>query len=173
MRICSIEGCFRRHWTRGWCGMHHARWKRFGNPLALKGGAWGSAINAEGYKLYAGKREHVSVAERALGKKLPTGAVVHHINENRLDNRPENLVICSRAFHQIIHQRMHAMKACGHADWRKCRFCARYDDPINLYAPPHGGTAYHNECRNKYRALKAGKDVPGCRLEQGTRIEIK
>lgn len=41
----------------------------------------------------------------ALGKSLPTKAVVHHMNEDKLDNRPENLVICpDQAYHMLLHK---------------------------------------------------------------------
>lgn len=32
-RKCSIEGCGKRHEARGWCPMHYARWKVWGDPL--------------------------------------------------------------------------------------------------------------------------------------------
>lgn len=55
--------------------------------------------------------EHVLVAEAALGKHLPPGAIVHHRNEDPRDNRKENLVICQdRAYHALIHARMDALK---------------------------------------------------------------
>lgn len=34
-RICSIEGCEKRHYTRGWCNVHYQRWLRHGDPLKV------------------------------------------------------------------------------------------------------------------------------------------
>ena len=50
--------------------------------------------------------EHVKIAEKALGKKLPAGAVVHHLDENPSNNDPRNLVICpSEKYHKLLHHR--------------------------------------------------------------------
>lgn len=69
--------------------------------------------------------EHVLVASIALGRALPTGAVVHHVNENHRDNRPENLVICeSSAYHLRLHQRLRVLKSGGNPDSDKwCTQC--------------------------------------------------
>jgi hypothetical protein len=43
---------------------------------------------ANGYVL-----EHILVAEEMLGRSLEEGEEIHHINRDRMDNRPENLQI--------------------------------------------------------------------------------
>lgn len=93
------------------------------------------------------KADHVAIAERALGKPLPPGAVVHHADGNKLNNAPTNLVICpSVSYHRLVHRRMDAMDACGHPDWRKCWICKRYDAPTNLYISPNGQNIHHRAC---------------------------
>jgi hypothetical protein len=123
-------------------------------------------INEDGYLVFK-KRDrktnrifvHVLAAEKALGKPLPPGAVVHHSNENRLDNRNSNLVICpNRAYHLLLHQRMNAKKACGNPNWLKCWICKRYDAPENISV--NRSTRVHLKCvrdkRNGQLAPNAG-----------------
>lgn len=79
------------------------------------------------------KREHVWIVEAVLGRELPPGAVPHHVNGIKTDNRHENLVLCpSQAYHMLIHQRQRALDACGHADWLRCQFCKQYDSPDKI-----------------------------------------
>ena len=49
-------------------------------------------------------REHILVVEKMLGRPLKDGEVVHHINEDKKDNRPENLMVfASHSEHMRYH----------------------------------------------------------------------
>jgi hypothetical protein len=78
-------------------------------------------------KIYVGGRRvhlHRLRAERALGKPLPPGALVHHADGSKADDAP--LVICQDdEYHKLLHARMRVKAAggdpntervCGHCD---------------------------------------------------------
>ena len=92
--------------------------------------------------------EHVLIAEKALGKSLPEGALIHHVNEDRADNRPENLVICeSWAYHRSLHRRMEALKATGNPESKRCRVCHEWGVDLKVWG---GGGVGHEACAKKY-----------------------
>jgi len=52
--------------------------------------------------------EHRLVMAAVLGRYLLTEEIVHHINEDPFDNRPENLVLVNRSQHLAIHALLRA-----------------------------------------------------------------
>lgn len=104
---------------------------------------------------------HTVIAERALGRPLPPGAEVHHVDGDKRNNNPTNLVICpDRAYHFLLHIRTRAMEACGNPNWRKCRYCQQHDAPENLKIRerkhPDGRLklnqeVYHTTCNAAYQ----------------------
>jgi hypothetical protein len=103
-----------------------------------------------------GKRDYRAIVEDAIGISLPPGAVIHHVDEDRSNNRNSNLVVCpDEAYHNLLHMRLEAQKACGNANWKKCYVCKQYDDEVNLKPVIKSGrnitTFYHAVCRNEYR----------------------
>lgn len=111
----------------------------------------------DGRKLY----EHTLIAEKALGRPLPKGAEIHHVDGDKFNNEPSNLIICpDRAYHFLLHIRQRAMDACGNPNWRKCLYCQQHDAPENLKITkkrhPDGRLAlnemvFHATCNASYQ----------------------
>lgn len=58
---------------------------------------------------YGTVHEHVVVMEAYIGRPLPPGTEVHHRNEDRKDNRIENLLLMrSKKDHWALHRAMEA-----------------------------------------------------------------
>lgn len=109
--------------------------------------------------------EHVAVAEKAIGRRLPKGARVHHVDGNKTNNASTNLVVCpNEEYHRLLHIRADALAACGNANYRRCKFCDTYDEPQNLKAYRSGlGVLFHHRlCYNAYQAqrYRARKEQP-------------
>ena len=51
------------------------------------------------------KHEEIWMKDNHMGC-VPKGCVVHHINGNSLDNRPENLILLPRNFHSQLHYKI-------------------------------------------------------------------
>lgn len=98
-------------------------------------------------------------AEYVLGRKLKATEHVHHFNRTQL-------VICQDiSYHRLLHVRYKAYKATGDANKRKCVFCKKYDNLINLTVSISEGVSkyYHRTCASVYK----------CSLERKYRFDSK
>ena len=153
---CMVEGCIGKGpFRHGLCRIHSQRMWKHGEmgPVERLRREHGIGSIVNGYVIIqkegTNKGEHVRVAEKALGRELPSKSVVHHVDENPLNNDPSNLVICqNQGYHMLLHQRLNALKACGNVNWRPCWVCKTYDDPINLRK--RGTSHLHPKCEARY-----------------------
>lgn len=99
---CSVEGCERPATGQEMCGLHRGRRQRTGStddPRLIPDGtrriyggyAW---VMRRGHPMATRKGyvlEHRWVMAEHLGRPLSTEESVHHLNDDKLDNRIENL----------------------------------------------------------------------------------
>lgn len=120
---------------------------RFGNEHGNWNG--GTAPDGRGYmRTWIGphtyKMEHRIKAEKAIGRILPQEIPVHHYKTF--------IVICNdQNYHLLLHFRAKALKTCGNANWKRCKFCKKFDDPSNMKLQLDRGrqSFHHKECRNR------------------------
>ena len=53
--------------------------------------------------------EHHIQAEKMLGRSLANNEMVHHINLDKTDNNPKNLLVCDNSVHQKVHHDLEAL----------------------------------------------------------------
>jgi len=107
---CVAPGCTAPAVTLRVCMAHYHRMYDRGTYdrlIAPKGSGY-TAPNGYRYIFVDGgyKLEHRHLAEKALGRPLPEGAIVHHVNGRRGDNSYGNLVLCpNERYHKLLHKR--------------------------------------------------------------------
>lgn len=137
-------------------GAEHGLWKggrtvAAGGYIAIKQRGHPRASNS-GYVL-----EHILVVEKALGRYVPAGADIHHVDENPGNNAGSNLVLCpDSAYHKLLHQRLRAFIACGNASALRCCICHGYEDQADIKTTT-GPRAYHRRCATAYNRANVAK----------------
>lgn len=131
MKTCSIPGCSKKRFARGWCSMHYARWRQHGDPaINLKqrpladrfwekvdtsGDCWiWTATRFEnGYGCIEDRDEN-GVRHRKLAHRvayelargpIPEGLVIDHLCRNRACVNPDHL--------EPVTQRVNLLRGCG------------------------------------------------------------
>ena len=168
---CSVNGCAGQPVARDLCDTHYTRWLRHGDPLtSLKAPDGAGYIHTQGYRRIRNdngesRGEHIIIVECILGRCLKDDQQVHHVDQDKANNKNANLVVCpDTGYHQLLHKRQRALDACGNANFVKCCHCQQHDDPTNLIRQAR--YSYHSECRKQYqidlRAKKRGLTVMSC-----------
>ena len=139
------------------------RWNRVkGVPMRFVSGhnsrTWGTKAYP-GVGIGNGKAValHRLRAEKALGKPLPKGAEVHHVDGSKNPDAP--LVICQdSAYHNFLHLRMRVVKAGGNPNTQRiCSRCKQVKDHSEFTKSKYGSlglSAYCRICKNEMRRKK-------------------
>jgi len=113
---CSVDGCDSdtSKGGNGYCGKHAQRNRRHGDTsyvtpkevIAMKSRlAQLEKTNADKdtYKKFYGRHEHRVIGEKIAGRKLRSDEHVHHIDGDKHNNDPSNLIVMSASDHAKLH----------------------------------------------------------------------
>lgn len=162
VKTCTADGCVGKQKARLLCGKHYARLLRNGDhKKTLRNHNGAGHIDKDGYfgVSVLGKRllAHIVSAEKAIGKPLPAGAVVHHADGNKLNNKNSNLVICqNRAYHNILHARMRAAEETGNPNMVLCCICRAWGTIDEMYKHKKSYSFRHRVCHATAEAKRKG-----------------
>lgn len=110
-RLCSAQ-CLSR-----WRSAHLTEYNRTANPMNKPGGVLDARVRrsmemrgtgeGKAYRKLLGSHEHRVIAAEMIGRTLRRGEVVHHIDGDKLNNDPYNLLVFpSQADHSRVHPRV-------------------------------------------------------------------
>jgi hypothetical protein len=104
-----------------------------------------------------GVYEHVLIAEEILDRPIKNGEVVHHLDSNRSNNSPDNLLVMSNPMHTKLHNWMNKNNIIPSPEYQQrkdlgCVRCLACSKPIdfNMSYCSQECVAKHSEHRHKY-----------------------
>ena len=175
IRVCAC-GCGRTtsvaSMTSAREGVAKGQARRF-----IKGHYQRTVPRRQGYKSVLADRgsvdQHVVIAEAALGRRLPCGVEVHHVDGDIASPHPR-LVICQdRAYHRLLHARARVVRGGGDPNVQNiCRVCMtpKAFGQFNRHKR-NGAMGTLTICKNcqrardaaRYQRNKAGKEMNSAR----------
>jgi hypothetical protein len=133
-------------------------------------GAEYNRITVNGKRMY----EHRYVLEQKLGRPLAPGEEGHHINENKRDNRPENLEVKTRREHNAHH--LHRLNTGHYAIVTEltCEECGKKFSIPRTTANKYGRAGRRKTCGKACRnAYVARKNAPMLRAQAKRASDIR
>lgn len=106
---------------------------------------------SKGYVLNAGwEKQHRVVIEKYMGRKLTPKETVHHVNENKSDNRVINLILFET---QEDHMKFHNAFNCTIAGLEDCNSYKNKEKLMDILHETYGilfyGELYHEDIKRR------------------------
>ena len=118
----------------------------------------GDITNLKYIKITGNKYEHRFIVEKSLKRPLKSTEIIHHLDYNKRNNIPTNLVVCPNdAYHFLLHARTNCLNDGYHPDiYHYCTFHKQYEKREN-FSTRKSWSGLHNMCKeatNEYKRLK-------------------
>lgn len=164
---CSVPGCPRPRWARGWCGTHYQRWRVWGTPepdgiwerfirlVDAEGDCWTwlGVRTGNGYGRYQAEGHYMAhrfIWSRLVGP-IPEGLTLDHLCRNRACVNPDHLEMVTSRENLLRGQTLAAQNAAK----THCKHGHEFTE-ANTYR--HGPGKRHRMCRTCMRRLGAEHD---------------
>lgn len=96
---------------------------------AKRGDAQRGRGEGKSYTKRNGRHEHRVVMEEKLGRSLNSHEIVHHVDGNKKNNHPDNLIVTNRSKHAVHHNTKYnpfcSVDNCNGVHYQK-GFCQRH-----------------------------------------------
>lgn len=106
-KICRI--CDKKAIAKNLCRNHYSNEYRKGDPEHTDNIR--KKPNSHGYEKSSGeyKVKHREIAATIIKRKLTSNEIVHHIDMDKRNNDENNLYICSKSEHSILHRQLECL----------------------------------------------------------------